>query len=174
MTNQEDLALTNLGDKAHRFVRRRLVAEETQKAAQAARAQALLRTVTAMAAFVVAGWAFLLNAGVEMSQLSKILVAATFIALGGALVLASMALAPRDAARPETVRLKSLIERTEEASAGEHDKLARDIATYEANLLEESASTNDRVGRLLLLAFYAEVAAAFGLLAGFFVVLPSL
>ena len=123
-----------------------------------------------MAAFVVAGWAFLLNAGIEMSQGSKILVAVTFIAL----VFASLALAPRDAARPETARLKALVERTGKASAGEHGKLARDIATYEADLLEEMASANDRMGRLLLMAYLAEVVAAFGLLAGFFLVLPSL
>ena len=58
---------TSVGDLALQLVRGRLVAEEAARAMLQARTYALLRTITAMAAFVVAGLAFLNNSDIDLN-----------------------------------------------------------------------------------------------------------
>ena len=70
----EESDSTSVGALALRFVRGRLVAEEAARATLQARTYALLRTITAMSAFVVASLALLNNAEIEISTAGVVLV----------------------------------------------------------------------------------------------------
>jgi len=159
---------------ARAFVRDRLVADEALFASQQVRAAALLRTVTAIAAFVLAGLAFLRNSDIDLPTASLIVVTVTFIALASSILFASLALVPKRRPRPDFADFSTLMDHTGDAGTGEAITLSQEIAAYEANFVEQLISVNDKMENLLRFAFVGEIISAGVLLVGFFVILPSL
>ncbi len=159
---------------ARAFVRDRLVAEQALFASQQARAAALLRTVTAIAAFVLAGLAFLRNSDIDLPAASLIVITVTFIALASSILFASLALLPKRRPRPDFADFSALVDHTGDAGTSEAIELSQEIAAYEANFVEQLISVNDKMENLLRFAFVGEIISAGVLLVGFFFVLPSL
>ena len=172
MSANQPAEARGVASRSRELVRDRVTAEEVIWASQQGRAHALLRTVTAIAAFVVAGLAYLRSRDIELTAASVTLVTITFFALGGAIVATSLALIPKRLARPGSTELAGLLRRIE---AGESDEdLLPDVVAYETSFLEQVMAANDTMERLLRLAFLGEILAACSILASLVLVIPSL